>query len=158
MKIKKTSLPKLWAFNNWWKPNNISQSTECRTFWTNKVKYFKSVQCLSKKKKEKKIFLTLLQSSGVVKHSPLNSHVAWLEPTSSCDLIFNWPRLVKLSCGWALLGIATRVLVGYLDWSPWAGTVGNDWPSVGWGPWSFSGEAAISGACNATGASLGCEL
>ena len=47
--------------------------------------------------------------------------------------------------GWALLDIATGVLVGCLDLSPWAGTVANDWPSVGWGPWSLSGEAAIRG-------------
>ena len=124
----------------------ISQSTECRTFWINKVNYVKSVQCLSKRKKKKKpnIFNRLLQSSVEVKHSPLNSQVA-LKTNQLFPFPTSWDLLLLVvHRGWALLGIATGVLVGCLDWSPWAGTVWNDWPSVGWGPWSFSGEAAIS--------------
>ena len=95
------------------------------------------------------------QSSGVVKHRPLNSHVAWLERPALVILFSTGLDLLSVvHRGWALLGIATGVLVGCLDWFPWAGTVGNDWPSVGWGPWSFSGEAAVSRACKVTGASL----
>ena len=112
----------------------INQSTEHRTFWTNNVNCFKSVQCLSKKKKEKKpiFFNRLLQSSGVVKHSCLNNQVSL-----TIDL------LLVVHRGWTLLGIATGVLVACLDWPPRAGTVWNDLLSIGWGPWSFSGEAAI---------------
>ena len=61
MKIKKTSLIAHWVLNSE-SPEHQPNSTECRTFWTNKVNCFKrqSVHCLSKKKKEKNpIFFTV---------------------------------------------------------------------------------------------------
>ena len=119
--------------------------------WTQNIlnkqrQLFQKTNWSKRKRKKPNFFNCLLQSSGVVKHSPFNSQVALTTHQLSLMILFStgWDSLSVVHRGWALLDIATGVLVGCLDWSPWAGTVGNDWPSVGWGPWSFSGQAATS--------------